>query len=113
MAGICEGHWIKSLITSADDGTIDIKQKAGGLLQGKHNKSLKDIFGICIETPGSLPHITFVRFLNGQWFIYEGDIDRVITPVEKFIIKGTVTIVSAAKTKKAPLAGDWSTEKPT
>lgn len=113
MAGICEGHWIKSLIKTADDGTIDIKQKTGGLLEGKHNKSQKGIFGICIESPGSLPHVTFVRFLDGKWFIYEGDIERVTTPVEKFKITGTVTVVPAAKTKEAPRADDWTAEKPT
>ena len=113
MAGICEGHWIKSLIKTADDGTIDIKQSSAGLLKGKHNKSKKDIFGICIETPGSLPHVTFVRFLDGKWFIYEGDIERVTTPVEKFTITGTVTVVPAAKMREAPRADDWTTEKPT
>lgn len=112
MPGICEGTWT-SKINNVDDGTIEVEQDGLGFIGGKHNNSRKGIFGIC-RSKANPPHITFSRFDRGTWFIYEGDIERRTTPRPRFVIvNGSVTKVFGAKKKKAPLADDWSAEKPT
>jgi len=112
MPGICNGTWINSLINNVDDGTIDVAEDGLGFLGGTHNNSHRGIIGVCI--PGRTPHITFARFDGTSWFIYEGDIERRTIPRPRFVIvNGSVTTIFGKKTKKAPLADDWTAEKPT
>ncbi|MDQ2922446.1 MAG: hypothetical protein M3R52_12655 [Acidobacteriota bacterium] len=118
MAGTCDGNWLKSEINGVDDGTIEIKEKAGGFLTGKHRKSDRELVGKCND--GASPHITFVRLDdNGCFYIYDGDIERVTIPVEKLVItNGSVTEICGPfhpkrEPKKPKLDDDWTAEKPT
>ena len=112
MAGMCDGTWINSFINGNDDGTIDIVEGLPGLISGKHNNSQKEIFGICI--PGSVPHVTFVRFESGRAVVYHGDIERRTIPVpHSVIVNGRATVVGPGEARDAVLADDWTAERPT